>query len=74
MLVDAIYAVRRQNVTIPQFLARYALPGILVFGTLSLFYRSTAFFDGLDDAERVALQGVLARIIEGRWPASICTS
>jgi len=34
----------------------------------------SAFFDGLDDAERVALQGVLARIIEGRWPASICTS
>jgi len=47
MLVDAIYAVRRRNVSIPQFLARYALPGFLVFGTLSLFYRSTAFFDGL---------------------------
>ena len=47
MLVDAVYAVRRRNVTIPQVLARYALPGLLVFGTLSLFYRSTAFFDGL---------------------------
>jgi DNA-binding MarR family transcriptional regulator len=34
----------------------------------------TAFFDGLDESERVALQGVLARIIEGRWPASICTN
>ncbi|MBM9507091.1 MarR family winged helix-turn-helix transcriptional regulator [Actinacidiphila acididurans] len=34
----------------------------------------SAFFGGLADDEREALRGMLGRLMEGRWPASVCTA
>jgi alpha-1,6-mannosyltransferase len=47
VLVDAIYALRRERATWLQFLARYVAPGLLTLATIAVFYRSMAFFDGL---------------------------
>jgi len=33
----------------------------------------TEFFGALEDGEREALRGMLGRLLEGRWPASVCT-
>ena len=47
LLVDAIAALRRERAGWTQFLARQVAPGLLGLGTLALFYRSPAFFDGI---------------------------
>jgi alpha-1,6-mannosyltransferase len=47
LLIDAIAALRRERAGWTQFLARQVAPGLLGLGTLALFYRSPAFFDGI---------------------------
>ena len=47
LLIDAIAAVRRDGAGWQQFLVRQIAPGLLGLGTLALFYRSPAFFDGI---------------------------
>jgi len=34
----------------------------------------SAFFGPIDEAERGPLYGMLGRLLEGRWPASVCPS
>lgn len=33
----------------------------------------SAFFGGLTDEERTVMQGLLGRVLGGRWPASVCS-
>jgi alpha-1,6-mannosyltransferase len=47
LLIDAIAALRRDGAGWRQFLARLVAPAALGLGTLALFYRSPAFFDGI---------------------------
>lgn len=47
LLVDVLSAVRREKASWQSLFMRQVLPGLLGLGTLAVFYRSTAFFDGL---------------------------
>jgi DNA-binding MarR family transcriptional regulator len=38
------------------------------------FDAESAYFSGLGDDERTALVATLRRVLEGRWPASVCTT
>jgi len=47
LLIDAIAAWRRQRAGWTQFLTRQVAPVLLGLGTLAVFYRSPAFFEGI---------------------------
>jgi alpha-1,6-mannosyltransferase len=47
LLVDALWVLRRDRIAWSAFFLRYIAPTLVALATLAVFYRSTAFFDGL---------------------------